>query len=249
MAVEVKLDDETRGILSRMTIDGLVAKLPPGQLDRPVYDKVNKALTALGGKWNRGKAGHVFPVDPTPLLHGGVETGAVENKKQKFQFFETPVSLATDMVVALNLPKGARILEPSAGRGRLMFAANSAGYLVGGYELDPDNVRYLEDNSMTISEADFLIVEPFEVDGVLMNPPFAKKQGIAHIRHAWKFLKSGGTMVAICDAGAMSNTGKIEKEFQKWLESVHADIKCLPAGTFKDSGTNVVSYMLTIKKD
>jgi hypothetical protein len=38
--------------------------LPPGNLDRKTYEAVNKALTAIGGKWTGGKVkAHVFPRD------------------------------------------------------------------------------------------------------------------------------------------------------------------------------------------
>lgn len=252
MPAMVKIDDETRGILASMSIEGVVAKLPPGQLARPVYEKVNKALTALGGKWNRGKGGHVFPSDPTPLLRAGVDSGAVENLKQKYQFFETPADLAADMVARLRLAPRERVLEPSAGRGRLVDPCLRAGAHVYAVEIWDQNTPHLVAmlGSDGVREADFLALQPEgrEYDAVVMNPPFTKKQAIQHIRHAWTWLRPGGRMAAICDSGAMVNGSYAEQGFRAWLESIGAETEELPAGTFAESGTGVRSMLIVATK-
>jgi len=252
MSATIKIDDETRGILAAMTIDGAIAKLPPGQLARPVYDKVNKALTALGGKWNRHKGGHVFPSDPTALLQGGVERGAVENLKQKYQFFETPAALAGEMVERLGLSAGERVLEPSAGRGRLVDPCLRAGASVLAVEIWDQNTPHLLAmlSGDQVREADFLSLTPPEklFDAVAMNPPFTGKQAIDHIRHAWGWLRPGGRMVAICDGGALVNQSAKERDFQRWADEIGAEAESLPAGTFAESGTGVTSWLFCAAK-
>ena len=44
--------------------DGKIAGVIVQQLDRNDYVKVNKALEALGGKWNRKAKAHLFDEDP-----------------------------------------------------------------------------------------------------------------------------------------------------------------------------------------
>lgn len=251
MAATMRIDDETRDILASMSIDGVTAKLPAEQLARPVYEKVNKALAAMGGKWNRSKGGHVFPSDPTALLRGGVEAGAVENLKQKYQFFETPVDLAADMVGRLRLWPGAKVLEPEAGRGRLVDPCLRAGAHVDAIEIWDQNTPHLVSmlGAERVQEADFLSLpaQP-EYDAVAMNPPFTKRQAIQHIRRAWDWLKPGGRMAAICDGGAMTNSSSPEQGFRLWLNAIRAETEQLPAGTFTESGTGVSSTLIFATK-
>ena len=59
-----KISDEVRDVLARSTITETSVKLPPGQLERKLYEQVNKALTGSGGRWDRGErrgAGEVLP--------------------------------------------------------------------------------------------------------------------------------------------------------------------------------------------
>jgi len=245
----IALDDETRTILAGMSIDGTVAKLPPGQLARPVYEKVNKALTALGGKWNRHKGGHVFVSDPTALLRGGVQAGAVENLKTKYQFFETPEPLAAEMVRRVNVSAGDKVLEPSAGSGRLVRPCLDAGAQVWAIEIWDANIPFLHDllPATNVLRADFLTLPehsaPFDI--VMMNPPFTGKQAIRHIQQAWGWLREGGSLVAICDHGALVNQSKEERAFQGWLREIGAEVEDLPSGTFSESGTEVSACLIT----
>jgi protein-L-isoaspartate O-methyltransferase len=252
MARTIRLDDETRDILAQMSIDGVVATLPSGQLARPVYEKVNKALTALGGKWDRRKGWHVFKADPTVLLKGGVDSGTVENLKQKYQFFETPPDLAADMVGRLRLAPGETVLEPSAGRGRLVGPCLRAGALVRAVEIWSENTPHLISilGAERVTEANFLemSVAGQGFDAIPMNPPFTGGQAVRHIRRAWEWLKPGGRMVAICDSGAVTNGSRLHQDFRAWLESVDADIEELPSGTFAESGTQVASRLITATK-
>lgn len=253
MAVTISLDAETRAILAQMSVRDCVAVLPEGQLARPVYEKVNKALAMLGGKWNKQKRGHVFPSDPTALLQGAEASGAVENLKQKYQFFETPADLAFNMVGRLRLQPGERVLEPSAGRGRLVDPCGRAGAHVTAIEIWDANIPYLEKLLPTsnVIAADFLNTGSFDgvgMDAVAMNPPFSNKQAVRHIRHAWGWLRDGGRMVAICDGGALVNQSAVERDFQKWLREIGAEVEQLAAGTFAESGTGVASHLIYAEK-
>lgn len=78
---DVKLSDEVRAVLKRATVDGNILYLPEGQLDRKLYEAVNKALSLAGGKW-KTRVGHVFPTDAASKLAAMLETGvSVDEKK------------------------------------------------------------------------------------------------------------------------------------------------------------------------
>jgi 16S rRNA G1207 methylase RsmC len=71
-----------------------------------------------------------------------------------------------------------------------------------------------------------------------MNPPFADGADIKHILHARTFLNPGGKLVAICANGPRQ---------QAALQPLASSWEPLPAGTFKESGTNVNTVLLTIE--
>jgi 16S rRNA G1207 methylase RsmC len=43
-----------------------------------------------------------------------------------------------------------------------------------------------------------------QFDRIVMNPPFDHDTDIDHIRHAYRMLKPGGRLVAICANGVIS---------------------------------------------
>jgi hypothetical protein len=58
-------DQEVLDVLRAMTCEGDLAVLNSGQLERKLYEKVNKVLAALGGKWNRGRPTPYTSCKPT----------------------------------------------------------------------------------------------------------------------------------------------------------------------------------------
>src|SRR5690349_24405020 len=116
------MPDDVRDILSRSTITATSVTLPPGQLDRKLYEAVNKALAALGGKWNRKQRAHLFTRDPRPALEAALDDGTMPVHQDKvMSFWRTPADLAGRLVDAVG-PADAvdvpdRVLEPSTGGG------------------------------------------------------------------------------------------------------------------------------------
>src|SRR4051812_7832724 len=85
-------------ILSKCTVDGMVVKLPPIQLERKLYQEVAKSLELIGGEWKGGKIGaFVFNEPPSNLL-AQIKNGTKKDLKKEYQFFPTPGSLASKMV-------------------------------------------------------------------------------------------------------------------------------------------------------
>ncbi len=87
------LTPEVEAILRASTITENLLVLPAGQLERKLYDAVNKVIVNCGGKWDRFKKGHVFPSDPRAKLGIALDTGVAEDTKKTLQAFYTPAAL------------------------------------------------------------------------------------------------------------------------------------------------------------
>ncbi len=169
-----------------------------------------------------------------------------------FNLFQTPPELA-ERVASYLLPvmsDDARILEPSAGLGRLYRAIRQAGHAgpVVMVEQSPDCCRELyaltaDDALATLKQGDFLAKDADDLgglfDGVIMNPPFKQWRDIKHIRHALDKLKPGGRLVAIC-----ANGPRQREQLQPLADEWHD----LPAKTFAKEGTNVNASLIVCNK-
>ncbi|MDN4571836.1 methyltransferase type 11 [Pandoraea cepalis] len=167
------------------------------------------------------------------------------------QLFPTPAPLAARMVEIAGIESGHAVLEPSAGTGRILDALNQVhaadGLPVTAIEIN----RHLADAltarfpQMRTICRDFLEcgdeLETF--DRILMNPPFVQAQDIEHIRHALKFLKPGGQLVAIC-----ANGPRQAQQLRPLAEDSGGIWEPLPADTFSESGTGVHAVLLTIER-
>jgi hypothetical protein len=242
----IKLSDEVRGVLarSRITADSLAL---PEQLDRKLYEQVDKVLKTAGGKWNRGKKCHLFAGDPREILGLAVESGEIVDKKKTLQFFATPHELADRMVKLAEICPGNRILEPSAGEGNILKAIIRRVYGMPGepphidvVEIDDRMAEVLRDHrAAVVYRDDFMqFLAPELYNRVIANPPFHGGQDIAHILRALHFLKRGGRLVAIC-ANGPKQEAELKPLATTWEE--------LPGGTFPD--TNVRAVLLTIDKE
>lgn len=248
MTATKRIDAPTLDILSRCAVVGNNLVLPSGQLDRKAYEAVNKVLELMGGKWNRKSRVHVFAESPADLLDTVILTGEITDKKKLFQFFETPEALAARMVALARTGPGSRVLEPSAGRGRILRAIGNGPDKVA-VEIDPENMGYLMRlgvSGLHINQGDFLECfphgdRPFVLglfDAAILNPPFSRRQAEKHIFHAREFLKPSGVLVAICPDGPRENA-TIRPLCQSW--------ESLPAGTFAESGTQVSTALVVIE--
>ena len=172
--------------------------------------------------------------------------GTAPRAVSAFNLFQTPPSIARQMVAALGpLPKAARVLEPSAGLGRLYVALRAAHkevYITMAEEA-PQCAAELyaiteDDPLVTLRQGDFLAMTDRELfDAVIMNPPFKQGRDIKHIEHAAAMLKPSGVLVALCYNGSRQNK-LLRPDCKTW--------EVLPSGTFKAEGTQAEVVMLTI---
>ena len=250
--VKTRIPADVLAVLARATITGNVLVLPE-QLDRETYLRVAKTLTAARGKWDRKARGHVFPFDPRELMADAVETGTVVDARKTLQFFETPDELAGRMAKLAQIAPGNRVLEPSAGFGRILRHLLAHEAEVDAVEIDETNCETLRKMQPAFPELKSVTREDFQTfhdtvasrfDAVVMNPPFSNNLDIGHIRLAWDMLIPGGRLVAICSEGPFFRSDKAAVAFREWLDEIDACSEKLPPGTFRESGTDVATRLI-----
>jgi len=171
------------------------------------------------------------------------EDGTAPQAVSAYQLFQTPVALAARLVALIAPMPGTRILEPSAGLGRIIDALDAfEPSEIIAVENSPDCARFLfnERPQVTLKQRDFLALDPSEiepVDFVAMNPPFHMRADIRHIMHALEFLKPGGSLAALC----MDTAHR-----RKVLRPLCSHWELIPAGTFAESGTQTATVLLRI---
>lgn len=244
---KIQIEDDVMKVLQLGTIDGNTFKLPPGQLERDLYTRVDKVLRAAGGKWNRRIGAHEFPSSPAEALT--LDQGEVLDIKQTYQIFETHPNIAAFLVGHLHLPPNSLVLEPSAGSGQLVRALVGEGHRVLAVEIRPECAEgVMLAGAQSCVTADFLSVAPVEkVDAVLMNPPFTGGQDVAHVEHALKFLRPGGILISIMSAGVMIN--KQHAAFRERIQQMRGEFTEFAANSFQHAGTSVNTVWLRVKQD
>lgn len=163
-----------------------------------------------------------------------------------FNLFQTPEPIA-DQIAELLSPRG-RMLEPSAGLGRLYRAARKRSQaemvLV---EVSPECCgelyRAIEaDGQAKLVQSDFLACSAERLGGqfhsILMNPPFKMGTDVKHIMHARSLLAPGGRLVSLCANGPRQRAA-LQLIASQWIE--------LPPASFKSEGTRVDAAIVVIE--
>ena len=225
--------------------------LPPRQLDRKLYERVNKILVDLGGKWKGGKtAAHVFDGPADEAMAAALATGEIVTPKD-FGFFPTPDAIARRVIEMAGLEPGMQVLEPSAGVGSLALpAAEIVGidnmHLV---ELLPRNAERLRQAGFThVHEGDFLQLRPEpRYDRIVANPPFGKMQDMAHVAHMARFLKPDGELVAIMSPSFQFRDAARAEDFRRLVDMAASAVEPIEAGAFRQSGTDIATVIVHIE--
>lgn len=242
----MQISDDVLAVLSTAHTTGNTLRLA-GQLKRSLYERTNKVLEAAGGKWSRKAQAHLFEGDAGDLVEQILLSGEI-TVPQDFGWFPTPQAVVQQLVERADVRPGHRVLEPSAGRGNIALAFPDTQ--IDCYELLPAHVEALNaanPGNWTVTQADFLSVEPVPVyDRVVMNPPFAKRADIHHVRHALGFLAPGGRLVAVMSAGVDFRTDTLTTALRELIDARRGSIERLPDGAFKPSGTMVSTVIVVI---
>ena len=246
----MNIEQDVLTILTNSKIEGMALFLPPERLERKMYEKVNKVLTLIGGKWNRKTGGHIFDNDPADVIDEILLTGNVTDSKKEYQFFPTPLKLAKEICKMADIDSKCDCLEPSAGTGNIAnIISEHTPKSITVVELNEANKKYLEGKYDDCIIGDFLTWETEKrFDRIIMNPPFSKKQDIRHILRAWELLKPNGILVSILSPSPFFCNDKISKEFMEFLFINNAIVNDCDNGAFKESGTAIRAKCIKIYK-
>lgn len=239
-------------VLKHCTFEDNILRLPAVQLNPKSYAEVKKWIVEAGGKWNGGKVqGFTFDFDATRVA-GILMSGKRCNLKQDFQFFSTPSAFADWLVSLSDVRPDHAVLEPSAGTGAIITAIHKTcpGVMVDAFELMPENRQTLEKMSgVSLVGEDFTQGVPCLYDRIFANPPFSKNQDIRHVRLMYDALNpDGGEMCVITSQHWVSGSEKECVQFREWLQDIKAETHEIPNGIFDESGTNVATMVIVIRR-
>jgi predicted RNA methylase len=246
------ISDHVLEILGHCTTEGNRCTLP--RLSRADYVAVAAVLTPAGFAWNK-KAQALLcdpATDAADIIDSLMTTGKVSDLKKTYGCFDSPEELANAIALLAAIEPGMRVLEPSAGNGNLVRPLLALGAVVDCVELLPDRVatlRTILSDPRFVKEADFLTVLPsvdFRYDRIVMNPPFAKRADLAHVRHALGFLSPKGRLVAVMSAGVTFRQDKATVAFRELVAARGGTIEPLAPDSFKVAGTAVNAVIVTI---
>lgn len=249
----MKIDRAAMSVLDRCTINANIVYLPNETLPRPLYVLVNKALEAMGGKWDRKAKGHIFDVgaDVQALMENAIETGEVVCAKSDLDFFPTPKRVASRIAELAwdRMTSDSLVLEPSAGHGALIkeIRALSDKVDIFAVEVNPDFFHHIKAaGANAVLHEDFLKCGFDQCyDIIVANPPFSKQRDIDHVDAMLTALNPGGRLVAVMAAGI---TFRTNRKTTALIDRLNAEttyrFEELPQGAFKESGTMVNTVLL-----
>lgn len=238
----MKVSEDVINVLADSLVDEHYLYLPDVQLERKLYMSVNKALEALGGKWQRGPRAHVFKSSPAEKVEQLLQTGEYTDAKKEFQFFETPITLAQELVEMACIEEGETVLEPSAGKGRIAQYVEESCDVI---ELNEENRAHLKENGFNIVGADFMRFNR-KYDVIIANPPFSRQQDIDHVNKMIDLAQR--CVVSVMSASVLFRENNKTTEFRDRVERLGGTITPLPDDSFKESGTLVRTCLVKINK-
>jgi type I restriction-modification system DNA methylase subunit len=241
----VNLERDVITILDGAVIEGMTLCIVQ-QLDRKLYERTNKALIALGGKWNKKARAHLFDYDPAEAIEMAVLTGIVVDHKREMGFFETPEPIVRQLIDLAEIDPFHAVLEPSAGLGAIARCLPGDSMLC---ELDQKrrNVLIKEFPGSVSACHDFLAME-MKWDRIVANPPFGGAQrDVDHVRHMWDCLNLGGIVVSVMASGITFRDNRKTTELRELIEE-NGEIIPLPERSFRESGTDVNTVIVRMQK-
>ncbi|MFE7129372.1 class I SAM-dependent methyltransferase [Streptomyces sp. NPDC057638] len=246
----MQIDSDVLDVIRSGTVEGAELRLP-GELDRKLYQRVNLALAAVGGKWDRYKRAHLFPLDAVDAIAGLLATGEVIADADR-GYYPTPQPVVEQLLELACLEPGCEVLEPSAGRGAIAEPAAAQGAIVDCVELDPRSAEYIRaaGYARKVANTDFLSMPvKRRYHRAVMNPPFADRQDLRHVERALRFVRPGGLLVAVMSAGLTFRQDRLSQDFRARVREARGTITALPDNAFPAVGVRTVIVVLPVHGD
>jgi len=242
-------------ILSDLKTKGEIFDLL-GSKQEPVSNGYHTYYRETGEPSRDSQQAHALWALLSPESEEDKEAEVLRHKVNDLQFcniagyFPTPASVIEQMLEEAEIEDSHKVCEPSAGSGDILDAIKRCSNAdIEAFEINYTLMDILKGKGHRVEQEDFLQVEPeIKYDRILMNPPFENLQDIEHIQHAYKCLKAGGRLVAICSPSGFFRSGKKAEGFRLWFEEVRGSEQDLPENSFKASGTAVNTKIVIIDK-
>lgn len=231
--------------------------LPDYQIPASDFPQVKRAIEGIGGTWTTREQAYVFTASPDALYQRicrGEAINLERSYRKKTQFFWTGRPVLDVIEQYIFIPRDARVLEPSAGRGAI---ASYFRDLYPNYtwqldccELDQENRQHLEEQGFNLVGSDFLEMPRPErgYHVIIANPPFSKGQDVRHFNRMYQMLAPGGRMAVIMSTGWRTSADPEAKDLRDWLDYFFHEIIDLPRGSFKEAGTNIDTCLVILDK-
>ena len=233
-------------------------------LDRKLYTKTDAILKNIGYKWSKKMGLHIQENEEAfEKLSEAIDSGSYFDTRKELQFFPTPEKIVDNMLrMVENKLKGAVALEPSFGTGNILhklielkpkkvigIEIDRSMFLKTSLEAKGSNSEAKE-SSLDLRNEDFLDTKIMEeVDVIVANPPFSKLRSAKHFIKMYEMLKFGGELVCILPTSDLvSDNSSSRRTLQAIIRSNTAEEVYLPEGEFKESGTNIPTVLIHLKK-
>lgn len=220
-----------------------------------VFAEVDGILRRLarGARFDRREVMYFYDEDPRQALErlSGQAVIPMPSAAQdkELSYWATPAPLAAWLVAGLDLQPGMRVLEPSAGDGRLVRAVLDAqpGALVTALEPDLGRVAVLGRLASETVRMHACRFEDFGgpggFDAVVMNPPFTlpghRYAWAQHVALAWRFLRPGGRLAAIVPASLAFGRQRPIAAVKELIRAAGGSWRDAPDGAFRAVGTDI----------
>lgn len=181
-----------------------------------------------------------FSYDPSDIITQIRMSGYIPERKSH-QFYPTEESLAELAVSMLRIEQYDRILEPSAGNGRLVDKIYTKyKNRIHCVEISQTHCEILKEKGYSVICKDFLEYDTNEkFDKIIMNPPFTKNQAKNHVIKATEHLNDKGRLVAIVP----STLSNLE------IKGYNINSSQVIENSFLESDTKVSVVILSISKN
>jgi hypothetical protein len=272
--------NDVRAALSGSVEFGGPAATIVDQLDPAVWPQTRLVLEKAGAVFVPGTSRFEFDddQDAAAVVAGLLAAGRVQSATASHGWVPTPTDVAEDVAASYGEIGGVsgrrlRILEPSAGTGRLVDAvlrgalfdedrdercAAIAGWAhVTAVEMEPRRARHIPASAaVDVIVDDFLqlaaraAVAGDRWDRIVMNPPFSvpgsPQAWAVHVLAAWRLLAPGGRLAAIVPASIRHASGKGAAVAA--LADWHGGIDDLDDDAFVESGVVVPTAVVWLDR-
>ena len=222
------------------------------QLEKELYDNIDRILGLMHSKWSGKKKRHVFKAGYNPFeMTANLEAEGYITV-QKDGFFSTPAELVKRLIELLEfgeIEAGVSILEPSAGTGAIAAGVCEALGIptsrVSVVEQNDARRQALEEAGFNVIGVDFMDL-PLDTlfDFIVMNPPFEGDLDAVHVAKAMKHLKPNGKLAAIMGW----NIGLSNDVAYGRLRALANSVEENPKEAFKASGTTVQTFTFSFTR-